>query len=88
MRRGEATANVFLTYWNQAGTNRVPRLGRHKLADEAVLLAEALVFIRLHCPHVLQVDCGQNTARREKNLQEIDRRIYAMVIQPSHGFNC
>lgn len=45
-----------------AGTNRVPRLGRYKLTDEAVLLAETLVFVSLHCPHVLQVDCGQNTA--------------------------
>lgn len=78
----------FLTYWKLAGTNRVPCLGRYELTDDAVLLAEALVFIRLHCPHVLQVDCGQNTAKTWEKLQETDRWIYAMVTQHSHRFNC
>lgn len=57
-----------------AGTNRVSRLCWNKLAEEAVLLAEPLVFVSLHRPHVLQVDCGRKAAWREKTRQRsIDR---------------
>lgn len=31
------------------------------------------MFVRLHRPHVLQVDCGRNAARGERNLPKVDR---------------
>lgn len=44
-------------------TDRVSSFGRYELTDDSIFLAEALVFVRLHRPHVLQVDCGQEKQR-------------------------
>lgn len=58
-----------LSVSESADTNRVSRLCWNKLAEEAVLLAEPLVFVSLHRPHVLQVDCRRKAAWREKTGQ-------------------
>lgn len=67
------TPRCYCDLLKSSGTDRVPRLGRYELADEAVLLAEPLVFVSLHCPHVLQVDCGPNTAWRHVRKRTKDR---------------
>ena len=41
-----------------ANTHRIPSLCGDKLTNEAILLTEALVFVRLHRSHMFHVDCG------------------------------